>query len=346
MSDDEPVDQGEEEEEGEGSSNGEDEAVADKPQKNSPNSPSGKKASKPAAVKGKRPKEAPKPAPEDDEYEKDESDEGSEDGSTDEEESKPSKSVKTGKTAKAPAKSSAKPSKPPMKGAKAPASKESKTTPIKATDVDKWILDFLNTRNRPYSPINLVDSSAGAIKKATAEKALAALHAAGKITCKDLKKQKVYMARQEDFEVPDADEVARMETGIKSLTEEVAMLERETKALASTLQQLQTQMSDEDLAKDIRAKSQAAAEMEAKLQSLRQGTVLVDEARKAKAVAQYEHYRAAWRTRKRMAKDIIDAVCGDAKRPKDLMEELGIETDEQLQVTLEGTELPLKKAKG
>eukprot|EP00667_Euglena_gracilis_P028678 EG_transcript_36872 len=71
--------------------------------------------------------------------------------------------------------------------AKAPASKESKTTPIKATDVDKWILDFLNTRNRPYSPINVVDSSAGAIKKAAAEKALAALHAAGKITCKDLK---------------------------------------------------------------------------------------------------------------------------------------------------------------
>lgn len=44
-----------------------------------------------------------------------------------------------------------------------------------------------------------------------------------------------YSPLQEDFEVPDADEVARMETGIKSLTEEVAMLERETKALASSI---------------------------------------------------------------------------------------------------------------
>eukprot|EP00668_Euglena_longa_P043154 GGOE01057210.1.p1 GENE.GGOE01057210.1~~GGOE01057210.1.p1 ORF type:complete len:359 (+),score=86.78 GGOE01057210.1:86-1078(+) len=296
---------------------------------------------------GKCSKPTSKRANDDEECEKEEEseEEGSEEGSADEElKGKPDKDAKVVSKAGA-AKHGGKAPKPAAKGVKSSTSKDAKPPPTKVTDVDKWILEFLNTRNRPYSSINVVDSSAGAIKKAAAEKSLAALHAAGKITCKDLKKQKVYVARQDDFDVPDASEVARMETSIKALTEEVAALERETKTLGSTLQQLQTQMSDEELSQDVQSKTKAIAEMEGKLQALRQGSVLVDETRKAKAQEQYEQYRGAWRKRKRMARDIIDAVCGDAKRPKDLMEELGIETDEQMQVTLEGTELPLKKSK-
>ena len=44
---------------------------------------------------------------------------------------------------------------------------------------------------------------------------------------------------------------------------------------------------------------------------------------------------AEWRKRKRIATDIVDAVMeGYPKRKKDLYEEVGLETDEEVGVTL------------
>ena len=71
----------------------------------------------------------------------------------------------------------------------------------------------------------------------------------------------------------------------------------------------------------------------------------MDEAEKIRIMSAYDTVRGAWRKRKRMAKELIDAICGDNKRPKDFMDELGIETDEQQQTTLEGTELQFKRLK-
>lgn len=57
-------------------------------------------------------------------------------------------------------------------------------------------------RNRPYSAVGVSDNSGGVVKKGPAEKALTALHEAGRIACKDLKKQKVYFATQVCPQIP------------------------------------------------------------------------------------------------------------------------------------------------
>jgi len=217
--------------------------------------------------------------------------------------------------------------------------------PKKISETDKWVLEFLESRNRPYSAVGVSDNSGGVVKKGPAEKALTALHEAGRIACKDLKKQKVYFATQTNFEVPDVEELAGREAAIKQLAEEVAALERDNKAVAAVLHQLSAQKSDDELDRETEVALKAVADLEARLLALRSGTQLVDDKEKARLQALYETNRSLWRKRKRIAQDVIEAVCGDAKRPKDLMDELGIDTDEQMNVTLDGTALAYKKAK-
>ena len=63
------------------------------------------------------------------------------------------------------------------------------------------------------------------------------------------------------------------------------------------------------------------------------GNVTADERRRV----QEQHGRRVveWRKRKRIATDIIDAIMeGYPKKKKDLLEEIGLETDEEVGVTL------------
>jgi len=174
---------------------------------------------------------------------------------------------------------------------------------------------------------------------------LESLHNAGRIACKDLKKQKIYMARQDSFVVPDTSKVASMEAEIKALAAEAAALASQNKSLSQELQHLNNQISNAELVTDIEHRAKEVAALEARVQELEGGTTLIDEAQIARITALYDSTRAAWRKRKRMAMDMVNAICGDNRRPKELMEEIGIETDEEMQVTLEGTELATKKTK-
>ena len=74
--------------------------------------------------------------------------------------------------------------------------------------------------------------------------------------------------------------------------------------------------------------------MSEKLEKLQKGTVLISKEEKEKVYKGRETCVKAWRKRKRISSDILNAILeGYPKSKKQLYEEVGIETDEDYNVS-------------
>ncbi|KAL8603663.1 hypothetical protein ACOMHN_017160 [Nucella lapillus] len=73
--------------------------------------------------------------------------------------------------------------------------------------------------------------------------------------------------------------------------------------------------------------------LRAKISKLKEGRVLVSKEDRDKVLKRRSQCVKEWRKRKRMSNDIIDAILeGYPKTKKHLMDEIGIETDEDYNV--------------
>ena len=70
---------------------------------------------------------------------------------------------------------------------------------------------FLIQQNRPLNSQNVADSlQKFSLKKSSVQKALDALADSGRISSKEYGKQKIYLARQDQFNIPNSEELSRM----------------------------------------------------------------------------------------------------------------------------------------
>lgn len=77
-------------------------------------------------------------------------------------------------------------------------------------------------QNRPLNTQNAADAlQKFSLKKTAVQKALDSLADAGKITFKEYGKQKLYIARQDQFEIPNTEELALMKEENAKLQEQV-----------------------------------------------------------------------------------------------------------------------------
>ena len=80
------------------------------------------------------------------------------------------------------------------------------------------------------------------------------------------------------------------------------------------------------------------SKLQEKLTGLEENQVLVSKEEKDKVYSENENMNKTWRKRKRMAMDILDAILeGYPKSKKQLFEEIGVETDEDVGVALPKT---------
>ncbi|TYJ00023.1 hypothetical protein E1A91_A13G058600v1 [Gossypium mustelinum] len=174
------------------------------------------------------------------------------------------------------------------------------------------------------------------LKKASIQKTLDSLADSGKISFKEYGKQKIYLARQDQFNIPNNEELASMKEENAKLQEHldqqkkaITEVEGEIKCLQSNLTLEQIHDKEAKLRKEVK-------EMEDKLVKLRGGVTLVRPEEKKAVEAMYSEKISLWRRRKRMFKDLWDAITENS--PKDLKEfkeELGIEYDEDVGVNLQ-----------
>ncbi|KAL6187929.1 hypothetical protein ACLB2K_039324 [Fragaria x ananassa] len=199
------------------------------------------------------------------------------------------------------------------------------------------VLRFVNEQNKPLNSQNVADAlQKYNLKKTAVQKSLDTLADGGKISFKEYGKQKIYLARQDQFDIPNSEELSQMKEANTKLQGQLAEQKRaisevegEIKALQSNLTMEQIKEKDTKLRKEVK-------ELEDKLEKLRGGVTLVRPEDRKIIEQMYSEKISQWRKGKRIFRDLWDTITENS--PKDLnefKEELGLEYDEDVGVDLQ-----------
>lgn len=206
----------------------------------------------------------------------------------------------------------------------------------RASEEEDVVLEFLKTRNRPFSVQNIVDSLQKAgIKKTAAERSLASLVEKKLVTKKEYGKAKIFIAAQELINIPSQEEVDELDAEIKKLQEELSSVSGQVDELSKNANRLRSELTLEEAKEKAAELNEAIEAKEKKIRSLGDGSTLMSKEDKQKLELSYYHARSLWKKYRRIVTDITDAV-GEAsgKKRSELFEELAIESDEAANVKL------------
>ncbi|KAI3911049.1 hypothetical protein MKW98_015706 [Papaver atlanticum] len=222
--------------------------------------------------------------------------------------------------------------------------------PPKSDTAESIVLKFVNEQNRPLNAQNVADAlQKDNLKKTAVQKALDSLCDSGRITFKEYGKQKIYVARQDQFDIPNSEELDRMKKENATLQQDLEEQNRAIGEVEGEIRALQSNLTLEQIrAKQAKLETEVEA-MEEKLNKLRDGVTLVRPEDRKAIEKLYLEKISHWRKRKRMFKDIWDTITENS--PKDLKEfkeELGIEYDEDVGVSLQSLSelMPQNKKRG
>uniref|UniRef100_A0A7S3A8Q2 Homologous-pairing protein 2 homolog n=2 Tax=Rhodosorus marinus TaxID=101924 RepID=A0A7S3A8Q2_9RHOD len=200
----------------------------------------------------------------------------------------------------------------------------------KAKDEDV-VNAFLSARNRPFSLQQIVDGlQSKGLKKTACERALNVLVENGNVTLKEFGKAKIFLCRQDSIEIPDEQEMLQMDSEITHKAHELKQLTEKRQVLEKQISALNTAISLSDAISKCDQLSEEIAESKRKLDAMGPESEQVTEEEKKRVEDQYKKMRKEWTSRKRTAKDILDGISeGGGKKPKELVEEIGLEMDEK-----------------
>ncbi|XP_077230664.1 tat-binding protein 1(Tbp-1)-interacting protein (TBPIP) [Tasmannia lanceolata] len=207
----------------------------------------------------------------------------------------------------------------------------------KADSTEGIVLNFVNEQNRPLNSQNAADAlQKFNLKKTAVQKALDALSDSGQISFKEYGKQKIYIARQDQFNIPNNDELDQMKKENSNLQEELTGQKKAVGEVETEIRALQSNLTLEQIcSKEANLKTEVSG-MEEKLNKMRGRTPLVKPEERKVVEETYSEKIKQWRRRKRIFKDLWDAITENS--PKDLKEfkeELGVEYDEDLGVSFQ-----------
>lgn len=195
------------------------------------------------------------------------------------------------------------------------------------------VLKYLQNQNRPFSANDLV-SNLKDYGKSAIQKGLDDLVSKGKVLEKVYGKQKVYCIVQNDQNVdPDKlrDEMDQMEKTILNLSETLQSQEQKIKNTEFELKNLANSMTTEEAKKEKEKLEKEVDRLKTKLKALSEVGTPISPEEKSRIEKEHEKYMKEYRKRKRICMEIIDSILeGYPKKKKDLIEELGIETDEEV----------------
>ncbi|KAM3379633.1 hypothetical protein P3S68_012047 [Capsicum galapagoense] len=189
-------------------------------------------------------------------------------------------------------------------------------------------------QNRPLNVQNVADAlQKFNLKKTAVQKALDSLCDSGKISFKECGKQKIYLARQDQFNIPDSEELNKLKEENANLQEQLNEQKKAISEVGAELKSLQSNLTMEE----IKAKeSKLRKEMEKKLIKLWKGVTLVSLEDRLAIEGLYSEALNQRRRRKRMFRDVWDAITENSpKNPKEFKEEHGVEYDEDVGVNFQ-----------
>ncbi|KAI3733989.1 hypothetical protein L6452_13448 [Arctium lappa] len=207
----------------------------------------------------------------------------------------------------------------------------------KSDSAEGIVLNFVNEQNRPLNSQNVADFlQKFNLKKAAIQKALDSLADSGRISFKEYGKQKIYLARQDQFQIPNTEELNQMKEENVKLQEMLEEQKKTNSQLEGEIKSLQSHLTLEDIHSNDAKLRKQVKEMEERLTKLRGGVTLVSPEERKAVEKTYSDAISQWRKRKRMFKDVWDAITENSpKNPQEFKEELCLEYDEDIGVSLQ-----------
>lgn len=216
-----------------------------------------------------------------------------------------------------------------------PLSRQSAMSKSKEAAAEKAILDYVKAQNRPYSSNDIFNNLHKEHGKTAVVRALDQLAQDGKIKEKTYGKQKIYFANQDEFPDVAEAELSAMDQEIGDLNAKLQEITRQLQGRQSQLSALSNTLTKEQLVEKIETVSEERDRLKARLEKLTSNTNFVEPEVKDRIYKDNEKFVKEWRKRKRLANDMIDAILeGYPKGKKALLEETGVDTDEDACVTM------------
>ncbi|KHN45055.1 homologous-pairing protein 2 homolog [Glycine soja] len=201
----------------------------------------------------------------------------------------------------------------------------------KSDSAEAIVLNFVNEQNRPVNAQNVADAlQKFNLKKAAIQKALDILADGKRISFKEFGNQKIYLARQDQFQIPNTEELNHMKKQNADLQKQLEDQKKATSEVEAEIKSLQSNLTLEQIfEREVNLRLEVQ-EMEDKLTKLRGGVTLVKPEERKAVENMLSEMIGQWRKRKRMFKDLWDTLTENSpKDPKEFQEELGIEYDEE-----------------
>lgn len=173
------------------------------------------------------------------------------------------------------------------------------------------------------------------MKKTAVERSLAALVQKGSVTKKEYGKTKLFLLTQSSIELPDPEEAAQIDDRLKQLGKELEECQGQLSAYSQKENALRATLTLEEAKTKCENLSNVLAEKQKKLEALGDPSKLISNEDKLQVEKNYYDARNAWKKRKRIVKNIVDQISeAMAKKPKELVEQIGIETDEEVNIDI------------
>ncbi|XP_023573733.1 homologous-pairing protein 2 homolog isoform X4 [Octodon degus] len=172
------------------------------------------------------------------------------------------------------------------------------------------LLRYLQEQNRPYSAQDVFGNlqREHGLGKAAVVKALEQLAQQGKIREKTYGKQKVYFADQDQFDtVSDAD-LQSLDTEIVALSAKVQGLQQSCRHMEAELKELTSALTTPEMQREIAQLKAECAGFQERLQGIKGAPVCVTPEEKEQVHRERRRLCREWRTRKRMAAELCDAI--------------------------------------
>jgi len=197
------------------------------------------------------------------------------------------------------------------------------------------ILKYFVHQNRPYSATDVFMNLHKEHGKPLIQRVLDQLVAESKLKEKINGKQKAYFANQDDMPSHNDEQLAQLNADSTKLAETLSKAQEQLKALESQVRKLNSSLTSQKAVARLTELEAQNTEMEERLQKLENEQELVDPVEKAQRKKRREVALTHWKKRKRMCTDALDSVLESwPKKKKDLFDQVGIETDQDVGVTM------------
>lgn len=183
---------------------------------------------------------------------------------------------------------------------------------------------------------NLVDAlQKENVKKSGVERSLASLVQKGVVTKKEYGKTKLFIQAQADIELPDEETTRAEEEEIKSLQKSIADIGSELSEARAKEVDMRSQLTMDEAREQCEGLEKEVERKSEKLNALGDPSELPTKEDKLKVEVEYYRMRMAWKKRKRVVKNIVDTISeAMQKKPKELIDMIGIEADEEVGVNI------------